>query len=100
MCRKRRASRPPIDRDQAAFNKACIGHIYPVLFEKAGRMPGQIVGRSPYLQPVHVIGSQDLIGEITDVRVHALERYSLFGEPCRPIAGKAHDAAMLATAGA
>ena len=72
-----------IDRDLAAFNKSFIGHTLPVLFEKPGKRPGQIVGRSAYLQPVHVIGSNALIGDIADVRVTAMEAYSLFGELCR-----------------
>ena len=45
-----------IDAGLVAFNRSCKGRIMPVLFEKAGRKPGQITGRSPYLQPVHVAG--------------------------------------------
>ena len=44
-----------IDRHQAAFNARCLGRNLDVLFEKPGRHPGQIVGRSPYLQPVQVM---------------------------------------------
>ena len=40
-------------RQQTAFNSACVGRVMPVLFERAGRRPGQLVGRSPYLQSVH-----------------------------------------------
>src|SRR5215831_3441056 len=43
-----------IDRRQAGFNQHCRGQTFDVLFEKMGRHPGQIVGRSPYLQPVQV----------------------------------------------
>ena len=46
-----------IDRQQAAFNRGCVGRTFDVLFEKPGRHPGQIVGRSPYLQPVQVDGA-------------------------------------------
>ena len=35
----------------------CVGMTFDVLFEKPGRHPGQIVGRSPYLQPVQVDGA-------------------------------------------
>ncbi len=42
-----------LDRQQATFNEACVGRTLPVLFEKPGRRPGQLVGRSPYLQAVH-----------------------------------------------
>src|SRR5690606_36258582 len=48
-----------LDAQQAAFAKGCVGQTMPVLFEKAGRREGQLVGRSPYLQPVHADASPD-----------------------------------------
>ena len=51
-----------------------------VLFEKPGRKPGQAVGRSPYLQPVHVDGAADLIGQIRRVRIAEVMSNSLKGE--------------------
>jgi tRNA-2-methylthio-N6-dimethylallyladenosine synthase len=68
-----------IDRHQAAFNDRCLGQTFEVLFEKAGRHAGQIVGRSPYLQPVQVMASQELIGEIRSVMVTEVAPNSLFG---------------------
>jgi tRNA-2-methylthio-N6-dimethylallyladenosine synthase len=68
-----------IDRQQAAFNARCRGRTFDVLFEKPGRHPGQIVGRSPYLQPVQVMAPQTMIGEIAAVRVTELSSNSLFG---------------------
>jgi tRNA-2-methylthio-N6-dimethylallyladenosine synthase len=68
-----------IDRQQAAFNTRCIGRTLDVLFEKAGRYAGQIVGRSPYLQPVHVMASPGLIGQIAAVTVTEINAYSLLG---------------------
>src|SRR5262249_23627112 len=44
-----------IDRHQAAFNAACLGKTLDVLLEKPGRRAGQLVGRSPYLQPVQLM---------------------------------------------
>ncbi len=64
---------------QAAFNTACIGRTLPVLFEKPGRHPGQIIGRSPYLQGVHVTAPQSLIGRIAAVAISRAERNSLAG---------------------
>jgi tRNA-2-methylthio-N6-dimethylallyladenosine synthase len=64
---------------QAQFNTACVGKTLPVLFEKPGRHPGQVIGRSPYLQGVHVTGPQSLIGRIAAVAVTAAERNSLAG---------------------
>jgi tRNA-2-methylthio-N6-dimethylallyladenosine synthase len=43
-----------LNLDQRAFNKASIGRSLPVLFERVGRFKDQLVGRSPYMQAVHV----------------------------------------------
>jgi tRNA-2-methylthio-N6-dimethylallyladenosine synthase len=66
-------------QQQAAFNRACEGRVMKVLFEKPGHRSGQAVGRSPYLQPVHVEGAQNLIGSICDVRIDAVFPNSLRG---------------------
>ena len=64
---------------QAEFNVSCVGRTLPVLFEKPGRHPGQIIGRSPYLQGVHVTAPQSLIGRIAAVAITRAERNSLAG---------------------
>ena len=69
-----------IDSQQSAFNKAMIGNTVDVLFERAARNPGQIVGRTAYLQPAHVMASPDIIGQVLPVTIASLERYSLLGE--------------------
>jgi tRNA-2-methylthio-N6-dimethylallyladenosine synthase len=69
-----------IDSQQWAFNAAAIGNTVDVLFERAARNPGQIVGRTAYLQPAHVMASPEIIGEVLPVRIGSLERYSLIGE--------------------
>jgi tRNA-2-methylthio-N6-dimethylallyladenosine synthase len=66
---------------QKAFNRACVDRTLPVLLEKAGRREGQLVGRSPYLQPVHVPQEAGSIGEIVNVAIRAAEGNSLFAEP-------------------
>jgi tRNA-2-methylthio-N6-dimethylallyladenosine synthase len=68
-----------IDSQQSAFNQAAIGSTVDVLFERAARNPGQIVGRTAYLQPAHVMASPDIIGQVLPVRIESLERYSLLG---------------------
>ena len=68
-----------LNDQQAAFNQACVGRALPVLFERPGRKPGQVVGRSPYLQPVHIEGSESLIGEIRSVAIGSAGRGSLTG---------------------
>jgi len=54
---------------QAAFNASKDGQIVDVLFTHIGRQPGQIGGRTPWLQPVHMQGPQSLIGRIVPVRI-------------------------------
>jgi tRNA-2-methylthio-N6-dimethylallyladenosine synthase len=66
-------------RQQDAFNRSCTGRTLSVLFEKLGRKAGQAVGRSPYLQPVHVEGASDLIGQIRDVKILEAQPNSLKG---------------------
>jgi tRNA-2-methylthio-N6-dimethylallyladenosine synthase len=70
-------------KQQGAFNAAQTGRTLPVLFEKAGRHLGQVVGRSPYLQPVHCEGPASLIGTIAPVLITSAGRTSLAGEPIR-----------------
>ncbi|WP_315761620.1 MULTISPECIES: tRNA (N6-isopentenyl adenosine(37)-C2)-methylthiotransferase MiaB [unclassified Bradyrhizobium] len=75
-----------IDSQQSAFNKAAIGTVVDVLFERPARNPGQIVGRTAYLQPAHVMASPDIIGQVLPIRIDSLERYSLLGELTSPAA--------------
>ena len=68
-----------IKRHQGTFNRNCAGRSVEVLFEKPGRIPGQLIGRSPYLQPVQVMAPSSLIGEIATVRITGVGSNSLFG---------------------
>ena len=64
---------------QSRFNETCTGRVMQVLFERPGRRAGQAMGRSPYLQPVHVENAKHLIGTICDVRIDAVFPNSLRG---------------------
>src|SRR5215472_17199021 len=68
-----------IDESQAKFNRSCLGRTVGVLFEREGRYAGQMVGRSPYLQPVQAIAPKELIGEIAGVTITEIGSNSLFG---------------------
>jgi tRNA-2-methylthio-N6-dimethylallyladenosine synthase len=68
-----------IDESQAKFNRSCLGRTVGVLFEREGRYAGQLVGRSPYLQPVQAIAPKELIGEIAGVTITEIGSNSLFG---------------------
>jgi len=86
-----------IDRQMATFNKACIGRTLDVLFEKTGRHPGQIAGKSPYLQPVQVMAPESLIGTIAPVRIDDTGSYSLFGTLATQATASAPQRADIAT---
>ena len=64
---------------QTKFGAGCVGLELPVLFTGTGRHPGQIAGRSPFLHPVHLMGSADLIGTESMVRIVANHPNSLAG---------------------
>jgi tRNA-2-methylthio-N6-dimethylallyladenosine synthase len=68
-----------LGEQQAAFNNAQIGRTLTVLLEKPGRNAGQIAGRSPYLQAVHVEAGEHHIGEIVQVSMIGSSANSLSG---------------------
>ena len=69
-----------LTRQQVAFQAGQVGRVLPVLLEKPGRMPGQVTGRSPYLNAVHLQADTAGIGSIVPVRVVATATNSLAGE--------------------
>ena len=68
-----------LDEQAQAFNAGLVGRTVGVLFEKPGRHEGQIIGRSPYLQSVHMEAPHSLIGQIAPVRIDSAARNSLAG---------------------
>jgi tRNA-2-methylthio-N6-dimethylallyladenosine synthase len=66
-------------KQQYAFDDSQIGKVLPVLFEKRARDKCQIMGRTPYLQPVHVHADAALIGRIADIRIERRTANSLHG---------------------
>ena len=68
-----------IHAQQTDFNAAQLGRHLAVLVEKPGREPGQLVGRSPYLQAVHIQAGPELIGQIIDTHITAIGTNSLSG---------------------
>jgi tRNA-2-methylthio-N6-dimethylallyladenosine synthase len=87
-----------IDNIQAKFNRGCAGATMDVLFEKAGKKDGQSVGRSAYLQPVHVDARIEP-GTILPVRIETIHAYSLFGTLVQAPAAR-HETQAFAMAGA
>ncbi|PST27080.1 tRNA (N6-isopentenyl adenosine(37)-C2)-methylthiotransferase MiaB [Mesorhizobium plurifarium] len=67
-------------KQQRGFAEACVGREIDLLLEKPGRMQGQLVGRSPWLQPVNVDAKASQIGDIIRVRITKAGPNSLFAE--------------------
>jgi len=66
---------------QAGFMQQLVGKEVSVLLEKPGREPGQLVGRSPFLQPVICDETVGKIGDIATVRIGRASANSLISEP-------------------
>ncbi|MXY35113.1 MAG: tRNA (N6-isopentenyl adenosine(37)-C2)-methylthiotransferase MiaB [Boseongicola sp. SB0664_bin_43] len=72
-----------LTRQQRAAQESMVGRTVSVLFERPGRLPGQVVGKSEYLHAVHVAEGQAVVGEIRPVRICASGSNSLSGEVLR-----------------
>jgi tRNA-2-methylthio-N6-dimethylallyladenosine synthase len=68
-----------ITRNQRRFNAGFAGRTVDVLLEKPGKLPGQLVGRSPYLQTVQVMAPVECIGSVHRVIIGEVGSNSLFG---------------------
>jgi tRNA-2-methylthio-N6-dimethylallyladenosine synthase len=69
-----------LEQQQRHFNETCAGRVLPVLFEKPGRHPGQLLGRTPYLQWVHAPAPPRCQGMVMPVRIIGIGPNSLAGE--------------------
>ena len=70
-------------QQQREFNASKIGQVLPVLVTENGRNPGQMKGRSPYMQGVFFEGSESLAGQIVDLKIIGATLNSLEGELIR-----------------
>ena len=68
-----------LETQKQNFNASCVGKVLPILLESPGRVAGQVNGRSPYLQAVHLEAPENLIGEIVSVRIIEKKSNSLTG---------------------
>jgi tRNA-2-methylthio-N6-dimethylallyladenosine synthase len=78
-----------LGRQARDFNISKVGATVPVLFAETGRKPGQIVGKTPWLQSVYAEGNPRLIGHIAEARLVEGHANSLAGE----IVARAYEAA-------
>ena len=73
-----------VEAQRQAFNAATVGRTLDVLLERRGRHPGQLTGKTPYLQQVQVDGDAELIGTVQPVAITAQSTNSLFGSLIDP----------------
>jgi tRNA-2-methylthio-N6-dimethylallyladenosine synthase len=72
-----------LTRQADDFNRQTVGRRLSVLLERPGRHPGQLVGKSPYLQAVHVEADEAEIGDLIEVEIVAHHAHSLAGRLIR-----------------
>jgi tRNA-2-methylthio-N6-dimethylallyladenosine synthase len=68
-----------ITRQWRAFNAGFVGRTVEVLLEKPGRLPGQLVGKTPYLQTVQVMAPPQLVGRLMSIDITGTGTNTLFG---------------------
>jgi len=73
-----------LEEQQQAFNAETVGRTLDVLFERPGRHPGQLVGRSPYNQAVHVATTEYQVGDLAKVAIDSCKPHSLEGHVVGP----------------
>jgi tRNA-2-methylthio-N6-dimethylallyladenosine synthase len=80
-----------LNNQQLIFNKSCVGRTMPVLLDRPGRYKGQMIGRSPYMQPVHLSAPEHLFGTIVHLHIDLAQANSLAGslktvDQCKSVA--------------
>jgi len=69
-----------------AFNAASVGKTCAIMLERTGRKPGQLIGKSPWLQSVHIDGAGHAIGDLVEVELVSAGPNSLAGVKTRKVA--------------
>ncbi|MCM8731921.1 tRNA (N6-isopentenyl adenosine(37)-C2)-methylthiotransferase MiaB [Hephaestia sp. MAHUQ-44] len=78
MDERLQALQAAVNRDQLAFNQATLGRHCPILIERKGKLPGQMLGKSPWLQSVHLL-TDAAIGDMIEVTLDSAGPNSLGG---------------------
>ena len=68
-----------IAETQLAFNRTTVGRTLSVLMERPGRRPGQLIGRTPYMQSIHASLPEGMLGQLVDLVVESAGPNSLAG---------------------
>ncbi len=75
-----------LNQQQEEFNQKMVGRTTDILLERNGKLEGQLVGKTPWLQSVHIIGADLKIGDMIDVQIESAGPNSLAGRLCERIA--------------
>ena len=73
-----------LDEQKRRYNESMVGRTLPVLFERRGRHPGQVAGRTPFMQWLHVEGDEALIGSVAGATVTEASANGLGGVLAAP----------------
>ncbi len=68
-----------LEHQQRAYNVGKIGTVQEVLFERAGRHSGQMIGRTPFMQGVHCVAPGEMQGTVRSVAISGATLNSLAG---------------------
>ncbi|MAI29871.1 MAG: tRNA (N6-isopentenyl adenosine(37)-C2)-methylthiotransferase MiaB [Rickettsiales bacterium] len=68
-----------LNEQQRSFNETFLDREIDVLFTNSGKKINQYVGRTPFLQPVHVFSSSNLVGKILKIKIERLTSFSFHG---------------------
>lgn len=77
-----------LDSQQQGFNQQTVGRRLCLLLDRRGRRPGQLVGRSPYMQAVHLDGPETMLGQLVEVEITAAHANSLAGQLVNQASGR------------
>ncbi|MEP3227382.1 MAG: tRNA (N6-isopentenyl adenosine(37)-C2)-methylthiotransferase MiaB [Parasphingorhabdus sp.] len=69
-----------LNEQQYDFNKQALGRQTDILLERNGKLDGQLVGKTPWLQSVHIIAPELAIGDMVDVTIESAGPNSLQGK--------------------
>lgn len=67
-------------KQQNDFNKSFLDKRVEILITGKGKIEGQYVGRTPHLQPVHIMSSSNLVGKILNIKIERLTSFSFHGK--------------------
>ena len=69
-----------LNEQQYAFNQQTVGRTTDILLERQGKLEGQLLGKTPWLQSVHIISPNLKIGDLVEIEITQAGPNSLTGQ--------------------